>query len=143
MRFKSLLGLSCGLMLASGLSAQTTAPTPAPAQQPAGTVQPPATNMYPPALYPRNDISKALNLTPQQINQLNDVTNTVQGQYSAQYGNLNALNDAERFARMQELNRQYYTDWNKRAAEIFNAEQQFRYQQLNYQYGVFNTFYDP
>ena len=44
---------------------------------------------------------------------------------------------------MQELNRQYYGDWSKGAGSVFNDAQRARYQQLNYQYGGFNSFYDP
>src|SRR3954452_8901742 len=98
MRGNYALGLALGLMLAGAAGAQ----------QPPG--QP---NPYPPALYRMGDVGKALNLNQEQVNRLNAVTDKLQAQYNAQYGKLNSLNDAERFARTQELNRQYYCDWMK------------------------------
>lgn len=53
------------------------------------------------------------------------------------------LNETERAARVQELNRKFNTDWNKGAGEIFDDTQRTRHQQLNYQYGGFITFSDP
>jgi len=103
----------------------------------------PQTNPYPTSLYQMNDVSKTLNLTQDQINKLNALTEQVQAQYRQNYARLNTLNEQERFARQQELNRQYYNDWNKGATDIFNANQRTRYQQVNYQYGGFNTLYDP
>jgi hypothetical protein len=70
-------------------------------------------------------------------------TASVTGPGCARTGKLGALNDAERFTRTQELNRQYNADWNKGAADIFNDTQRGRYQQYNYQYGGFNTLNDP
>jgi len=144
MRLKNVPGLVCCLFLGvvNALAESAPAQTPPPQTTPAGKVQPAPTS-YPPALYRMNDVSKALKLNPEQINRLNAVTDKIQGQYTPQYGNLNTLNGADRFARMQALNRQYYNDWNKGTADILNAEQRARYQQLNYQYGGFASFYDP
>ncbi|VTR92846.1 unnamed protein product [Gemmata massiliana] len=112
--------------------AQPTQPVPAPPATP-----------YPTALYRMNDVSKALNLTQDQITKLNALTDQTQTQYRDNYAKLGTLNDADRFARTQELNRQYYTDWNKGARDIFNDTQRARYQQVNYQYNGFNTLYEP
>ena len=46
-------------------------------------------------------------------------------------------------SRAQELNRKYYSDWNKGARDIFKEDQRTRYQQFNYQYDGFNSLYDP
>jgi hypothetical protein len=65
-------------------------------------------------------------------------------QTQAQYrNNYNKLNASERAARAQELNQQYFSDWNKGAENILNQNQRLRYQQLNYQYGGFNALSDP
>ena len=102
-----------------------------------------ATNLYPPTLYRMNDVGKSLNLTQEQLTRVNAATDKVQQQYRDQFGSLSTLNDAERFARQQELNRLYAADWNKATADVFNADQRLRYQQLTQQYGGFNTLYDP
>jgi hypothetical protein len=90
-----------------------------------------------------NDVSKSLNLTADQVTKLNKLTEDTQARYRDDYGKLGTLKDADRFTRMQELNRQYYTDWNKGARDIFNDTQRTRYQQVNYQYGGFDVLYDP
>lgn len=126
--------LTCALVLAGAL------PLAAPlSAQPNKT----ATVPYPPALYQMNDVGKSLNLTQDQITRLNKLTTDTQGRYRDDYTKLGTLNDADRFARTQELNQKYYTDWNKAARDVFNDTQRNRYQQLGYQYGGFNTFYDP
>jgi len=138
MRVVNVLGPVC-LLLTSLVSAGASAPT----QAQVKPVQPTTTNLYPTPLYQMNDVSKTLNLNKDQINRLNTLTNKIQGQYSTQYGKLNNLDDATRFTRQQELNQQYYRDWNKGATDILNNDQRLRYQQLNHQYGGFNTLYDP
>lgn len=90
-----------------------------------------------------NGVSKSLNLTQDQITNLNKVTDQTQAQYRDNYNKLKTLDQNDREARTRELNRQYYGDWNKGASSILNATQMNRYQQLNYQYGGFNTFHDP
>ncbi len=90
-----------------------------------------------------NDVNKALNFTPEQMNRLNTLTQQMQTQYRDNYTNLGNVTPAERFARAQALNQQYSNDWNKAAGNILTDSQRGRYQQLNYQYGGFNTLYDP
>jgi hypothetical protein len=87
--------------------------------------------------------SQALNLTPAQINRLNQATQQIQARYRYAYNQLGSLNGAARSARLQELNQQYALDWNVAAGNIFNDQQRNRYRQLNYQYGGFNSLYDP
>jgi hypothetical protein len=90
-----------------------------------------------------NDVGKSLTLTPDQINRLNTLTDQIQAQYRQNYAGLSSLNEQQRLARQQELNREYYNAWNKGANDIFNDAQRTRYQQLNYQYGGFNSLDDP
>ena len=145
MRLICVLGWAGVLALATSADAQTQPPAQTPTQpqvQP-GQARPVQTNVYPPALYQMNDVSKTLNLSREQIDSLNKVTGQVQAQYRDDYNKLGTLNEAERFERAQELNRKYYSDWNKGARDIFKEDQRMRYQQFNYQYGGFNSFYDP
>lgn len=143
MRLTYALVMTCGLPLTA--SAQQ--PTPQPGQRPAqpaaqpGTI-PPAT-AFPTPLYRMTDIGKSLNLTPEQITNLNKLTDTTQARYRDDYTKLGTLPEADRAARVQELNQRYATDWNKAANDVFNDTQRARYQQLNYQYGGFGAFSDP
>lgn len=134
MRFKYALVLAVGLPFFASVSAQQNPPARVPATQ---------TSTFPTPLYRMNDVGKSLNLTPQQVTNLNKLTETTQGQYRDDYGKLGTLNDVDRFTRMQELNQKYSTDWNTGARDVFDDTQRARYQQLNYQYGGFNSFYDP
>jgi hypothetical protein len=142
MRFAYSLGL--GLALAGAAGAQTTA-TPGNPQPETGKRIPAdqAAIALPPALYQMGDVGKSLQLTQDQINRLNGVTQKMQTQYAPQLEKLGTLSEAERFARIQELNRLYSADWYKSASDIFNDQQRTRYQQLTQQFGGFSTLYDP
>jgi hypothetical protein len=113
----------------------------------AGSAQPPDTPVttipYPQPIYRMNDIGKSLKLTPEQTTKLNTITTATQDRFRADYEKAGKLSDAERFTRMQDLNRQYSADWSKGARDVLNEDQRNRYQQLNYQYGGFNSLYDP
>jgi hypothetical protein len=146
MRFPSILGVACSVALVTSVSAQTASPNQKLVQfqaQPPPKIAQVQITPYPTALHQMNDVNKALNLNPEQINRLNKVTEQTQAKHRDSYNKLNTLNDADRFGATQQLHQQYYTDWNMGARDIFTAEQWNRYQQLNYQYGGFNSFYDP
>jgi hypothetical protein len=151
MRIRYTLGTVCGLAFACFADAQPVPTTPPPNTnvspgQPQPGKNPPATAIaYPTpfSLYSRADVGKSLNLTQDQITRLGGVSDKVQQLYRDQYSKLGTLSDAERAARVQELNRQFTAEWNKNAADIFNAEQRLRYEQLNRQYGGFSTLMDP
>jgi hypothetical protein len=146
MRFQAGLGLCASLALATGSYAQTTAPRPAQPPTPTPQTQPQnvqQANSYPTPLYGMPDVSKSLNLNPQQVNQLNQVTNQTQTRHRDNYAKLNGLTPEERYARTHELNRQYNSDWMKGAHDVFNQDQFNRYQQLQYQHGGFASFTDP
>ena len=143
MRLMRLLGWAGALALATSANAQTQPPVRTQPQVQPGEARPAQTNLYPPTLYQMNDVSKTLNLNREQIDSLNKVTGQVQSQYRDDYGKIGTLSGVDRAARLQELNRNYYTAWNKGANDVFNDTQRSRYQQLNYQYGGFNSLYDP
>jgi len=130
MRTQFVSVLACVPVLTAALAAQPATPE-APV------------NPYPVALYRMADVGKSMNLTPEQVANLDKLTERTQAQYRDDYAKVATLNETERAARIQELNRKYYADWNKGTADIFNDTQRARYQQLNYQYGGFNTLYDP
>jgi len=98
---------------------------------------------FPAPLYQRTDVTQSLNLNQQQVDRLNQVTQQTQARYRDRINELGNLQPAERAARMQELNRQYATDWSRGANDVFNENQRTRYQQLNWQYGGFTTLSDP
>jgi hypothetical protein len=142
---RTLLGLAVGSALAATATAQTQPPNrqtppitrPDPNTRPQ-LVQPP----FPSSVYRMDEVNKSLNLTADQVNRLNELTTQTQNQFRDDFTKLGTLADAERFNRQLELNRQYTTDWDKKARTIFNDTQWNRYQQLNNQYGGFNTLYD-
>jgi hypothetical protein len=115
--------------------------TAAVAQQPAQPVA--MTYTYPVAVYQIPDVGKTLTLTTDQTTRLNALTEKVQAQYRDNYAKIASLPEADRDARARELYRQYYTDWDKGARDIFNDTQRARYQQIAYQYGGFDTLYYP
>jgi hypothetical protein len=144
MRTKYFLGSAGGLALMASLAAQTPpAQQPPPGQGQPGLLPANLPPPYPTALYRMTDVGKAISLTPEQFASLNKLTDQVQAQYRDDFAKVNALKEAERFGRLQELNRLYATAWDKGAQDILNQTQRARYQQLNYQYGGFNTLYDP
>lgn len=106
-------------------------------------VQPAQPSPYPQPLYRMPDVGKSLNLTDDQVKQLNALTDKVQGTYANQYEKLGTVPEADRFARRYELERKYMNDWTTGAREVFKDNQLNRYRQLQYQYGGFGTLTDP
>lgn len=137
MRLQYVIGMICGFAVTHDASAQNRQLVPPSPQAQMNR------DVYPPAIYQRNDVSTSLNLNQQQIDNLNKLSEQTRAQYQESYNSLRTLNDSERFAREQELNRKYYGDWNMGARNVFNENQWNRYQQLNYQHDGFNAFYEP
>jgi hypothetical protein len=127
--------------LTVGLAAYSQGQTP-PANRPIQPGPVPYNTVHPP-LYRMNDVAQTMNLTPQQITQLNQLTDKTQITFRDRYNQVGTLPEAERAARIQELNGQYRSEWTNGARGIFNDNQLSRYQQLHYQYGGFNTLNDP
>lgn len=100
-------------------------------------------NAFPPPLYRMNDVAQSLNMTPAQINQLNEMTTQTQGRFADQLGKIQNLPADQRAAQIQMLNQQYAGMWNTSASGIFNQQQWNRYQQLQLQYGGFNSLMQP
>ena len=125
------------LIVGPALVAQT--PT-----QPGGRL-PPTTpaNPFPSPLYRMQDVSKSLNLTPAQINRLNQSTDQLQTRYGKDYSGINSLPADQRTARTQELMNNYNRDWSKSANDIFNDQQRAHYGQLELQYRGLGALNDP
>jgi hypothetical protein len=100
-------------------------------------------NVYPSTIYQMGDIGRSLNLTPTQISGLDQLTTATQKAYRDRFNTVMALPESERATRMDELNRQYATEWHKGARNIFNENQYSRYQQLIHQYGGFHSLTNP
>jgi hypothetical protein len=125
----------------------------------AGQIPPPSTNIPPasaagqgqvapsyaiPApLYHQEDIARALNATPDQIHRLDQSTAQTEARYRARYNAIPWMFEGERVTRFRELTREYVAALDRNAHGVFDQTQWDRYQQLSYQYGVFEALYDP
>ena len=98
---------------------------------------------FPTNLFQVPDVARSLALTDAQLNQLNTVTAQVQSQFRDQFNRLNTLSDADRAALALQLDREFTAAWLARARDVFNARQLARYEQLQAQFGGFNTLADP
>jgi hypothetical protein len=140
MRFSFALSLAVTVGLAGWAMGQNPPATPRPVEPPP---QPALATSYPATLYNMPDVGRSLNLNEKQINQLTKLTDQTAATYRPQYQKLSSLTEAERAARSAELDRPYSADWMKGAADVLDEKQLQRYQQLNYQYGGFNSLSDP
>jgi len=134
--------LGLGVALTSAALGQV-APPAGTAPPQTGTAQVQQSFTIPAPLYRQADVGQSLNLTPDQINRLNQVTAQTEAQYRDRYNALGTMRDAERATRFRDLTREYMADWSRNAREVFNDTQRNRYQQLYYQYGGFDALYDP
>jgi hypothetical protein len=147
--------LCFGVLLASNAFGQVPpVPPPTPpngvqAQPPPATTIPPSAAQaqpqfgYPTPLYRQADVARSLNLATDQANRLNQITTQTEAQYRDRFNAINTMLPAERLTRYRDLTREYLADLHRNSGEVFNETQRNRYLQLNYQYGGFNTFYDP
>jgi len=88
-------------------------------------------------------VQQQLNLTNQQMQQLNNAYNQGWNTYSKGLGSLGTLSEQQRAQRMQELNGTFNTDLSKSAQGTLSPQQFQRFQQLNWQYHGLNAFNDP
>ena len=132
MRLRTLLALAGSLAFLATAAAQ--APTTQPAQPPR-----PQQGQFPTPLYRMNDVSKSLNLSQNQLSQLNDMTGKVQSQFQRDFQRLNSLPERDQAAQRQQLLQQYGAAWTKSARDIINEQQLNRYNQLNLQYQGFDA----
>ncbi len=93
-------------------------------------------------LYQMNDVSRSLKLQDAQNTRLTELGQRLEDRYQRDAQGLDRLNERERATRANELQSQYRADWLKGAQGIFDERQLSRYQQLQYQYGGFNSLSD-
>lgn len=173
MRLARILAPAAGLLLTAAVEAQVRPPATPPSTPPStpgaapkppgtaptspgtapgtgGTTSRPASpstggmaNTLPSPLFRQPDVGRNLNLTDRQITQLNAMTDRMQARFQADLDRLGRLSDADRATRVQEMNRQFTNDWVAGAREFMTAAQLNRYQQLQLQFGRFNSLADP
>jgi hypothetical protein len=98
---------------------------------------------FPMQIYRMDNVSRTLNLTPDQVNRLNQISQQLQTRYQNDINNLRTLDEQARQQRWMELQQQYNTNWMNDARTIFNDQQLNRYRQLELQYNNFNSFTVP
>jgi hypothetical protein len=94
-------------------------------------------------IYQNPDIRRNLNITDQQLKQLNQAYGDVQGRYKDPFSGLDRLDASQRAARAQELSRNMNADLMKAYGGIFNDQQMNRFRQLDLQNRGFTAFSDP
>jgi hypothetical protein len=82
-------------------------------------------------------------MTPQQINQLNQVYETVRNKYKGDFDKLNNVPEKDRIARWQDYQRTIHTDFVKNMNNILSPTRVNRYRQLYYQQIGPAAFSDP
>jgi len=96
-------------------------------------IQGPMRYGYATPIYQLGEVRSSLNLTSEQVNQLNAANAQLSRQYQEQISKLNALSPAERTAQVQSIRSAQEADFLRSAGTILNAEQGRRLRQLDYQ----------
>jgi hypothetical protein len=148
---------AAALLIASAVSAQT----PPPKTPPASPGTTPATGgkhtdpvfptttpgkssvTFPTDLFRMNEVSKSIEMTDRQINQLNLMTEKLQTRYREQFERLASLPVQDQTDRRLLLSREYVNAWLSGATGVLNDRQLTRYQQLQTQFGGFVSLTDP
>jgi hypothetical protein len=142
------------LLIASAMSAQTQPATPPPTTAPTTggkrtapvfpTTTPGKSNVtFPTDLFRMNEVSKSVELTDRQVNDLNLMTQKLQTRYREQFERLAGLPVQEQTDRRLLLNREYVNAWLTDATGVLNDRQLTRYRQLQTQFGGFVSLTDP
>lgn len=149
MTLKLLTGLCCCLTAAGAASAQSTIPLlgtpPVTNSGPAGPNNAVQTTNYvtPLYVYRMPEVGRTLNLTPDQVTRLNQLSDRTQIKYREPLGGVGSLAPSDRTARINELASQYNADWSTGAKGILNRDQWARYQQIHHQYAGFDSLANP
>jgi len=139
-RFGTLVAaLGLAVLLCSPVAAQQSPTSPG---QRGGQTQGQKGNTGTPWYY-NPDVRQQLKLTDQQFKQLGEAYDKTWGRYKNEFGKLDTLNEKERGARMQELNRTMNADLFKAFGDVMNEQQMNRFRQLDLQYRGFGAFSDP
>jgi hypothetical protein len=117
-----------------------------PGGMPTGTTTPApvvASGIFPTQVIDVTGIPAAINLTGRQQMELNTLTQKLQAQFQPEYDRLSGLQADQQAAQREQLNREYTAAWFNSARNVFTADQLARYQQLQFQFGGFNSLNDP
>jgi len=98
---------------------------------------------FPTPLYRMQDVSQTLNLTPDQINRLNQITQNLENRYRTDINSLSGVSADDRARRIMDLQQRFGTEWMNSTRDIFTQDQLGRYRQLDLQYRGFSAFVDP
>jgi len=93
--------------------------------------------------YRQPGVRTALSLTDMQMSRLNDAYDKFQTRYQEDVGRLARLNEAERAARLRELNTTYRNDLLQSFGGVLDNKQMARYRQLELQNLGWAAFNDP
>jgi hypothetical protein len=94
-------------------------------------------------VFQNSGVRKALNISEQQLNQLNQMNSGLLKDYGARVGQLSNLDARERTAGLQKLWGSYRSDFANAAGKIFDQNQMARYRQLDLQRQGLTAFLDP
>jgi len=113
-------------------------PQPGPGPQPKtlgeqARPQKPQPSPLPQPLYRSEGVAEHLNLTPQQLNRLNNLTEKLQSQFQPQVDQLGQLSEQERAAKLQELLGNFNSESMKVMGSVLNDDQMNRLRQLEMQ----------
>jgi len=98
---------------------------------------------YPVQIYRMDNVSQALNLTPDQINRLNQISQQLQTRYQNDVNRLSTLSSQDRQLRIAELQQRFGADFIGDARIIFNDQQFNRYRQIEMQFNNFGSLMTP
>ena len=91
-------------------------------------------------LFKYNDVRKDLNLTDEQLNQLNQSFDQLNSQFATELGK---LAETDRDARVNAARNRYWGQWNSGINRILEPAQLNRYRQLDVQYRGWGALMDP
>ena len=135
-RARYLLAPSLALVLTGPALAQR---PPSPDSSPAAPTQSP----FAAPLYRTPEVTRSLNMTPAQINQLNAAIDRLQSRYRTDAQRLGSLSSDVRAQRTSQLQRSYNDDLLKATGGVLDRRQMNRYRQLELQSRGFDAFLDP
>src|SRR5579864_3835186 len=104
---------------------------------------PTAAPTFAPQFYQTQGVQQQLNLTPNQLQRMNDLYSQTNNQYQKRFNDFNNLTPQERADRMRALATDFNTQYSKSLGSVLSEQQMQRYNQLSSQYRGFDLFADP
>ncbi len=100
-------------------------------------------NPFPQPLFRMDGVAQHLNLTPDQLSQMNSATQNLQKRFQPELEKLNGLDEKTRSSRLQGLLGTFNTDMTKSMGGLLNDGQMNRMRQLELQQRGFDAFSSP